>query len=646
MNFFQRQQDVRKLSRRLVILFVLAVIALVAVVDLLVVLLFLWLTDGGGVPGSILWPALLWVSGGMIVAIALTSVVRTFMLRSGGGGKVAQSLGGMLVPENTPDPRLRRLRNVVEEMAIASGTPVPEVYVLPDENGINAFAAGFTPADAAIAVTHGTLERLNRDELQGVIAHEFSHVVNGDMRLNIRLMGVLSGILVLSIIGRLMLHVRGRNPLPIIGIALIILGYIGVVVGRMIKAAVSRQREYLADASAVQYTRQTAGLTGALKKIGGLDAGSKVTNDRTEDVSHMLFGEGFSFSKLFATHPPLEQRIRTLDPTFDPAELAALRDRWAAHPPSGLLEDKHLGLAPRTGQLPPPQAAMSLRPAEVVDAIGAEFVPASPAHQRAGAIIEAIPAMLLDRARDPHTVLQLVFGLVLSNDPGARTQQLDVLSTRFGPAFATAVRDDAAITATLHPVLRLPLAELAFPVLRRRPRPEQEAVLAGLHAVIQADHRVEVFEYCLSRLLHRELYESMNRTSPWGGRRPPEETNQAIATLLALLARYGHSGVTGIEAATAAYQAGLAVVLPGMDLPFHPPAQGAVALEELWPALDGLDGPEKQFLVSAMVTVIGHDGVLTVSEIEVLRTVCAILHCPLPPLAETRPEQVARETPL
>lgn len=640
MNFFQRQQDVRRLSRRLVALFVVAVLALVAVVDLVAVVLLAYLSDGGSYLWSgPMWLTLMWVSALVVAAIGLTSLVRTVMLRNGGGGKVAQSLGGLLVPENTTDPRLRRLRNVVEEMAIASGTPVPEVYVLPNENGINAFAAGFTPADAAIAVTHGTLERLNRDELQGVIAHEFSHVVNGDMRLNIRLMGVLSGILVLSIIGRLLLHVRGRTPLPVVGIVLVVLGYIGVVVGRMIKAAVSRQREFLADASAVQYTRQTAGLAGALKKIGGLDTGSKLTNDRTEDVSHMLFGEGFSFSRLFATHPPLDQRIRTLDPTFDPAQLAVLRDRWAAHPPSGLLEDQHLGLVQPTGQLPPPQAATPLRPAEVVDAIGT-----SPAYQRAGTIIDALPRPVLDRARDPRTVLQLVFGLVLSTDPAARTKQLDVLSTWFGPAFATAVRDDAAVTDTLHPVLRLPLAELAFPVVRRRPRAEQEAVLAAIHAVIQADHRVEVFEYCLARLLHRELYESMNRTSPWGGRRSPEQTNRAIATLLALLARYGHSGIT---AAPAAYAAGMAVVLPGVQLPFQPPQQGAVSLEELWPALDALDGPEKQFLVSAMVTVIGHDGMLTVSEIEVLRTVCAILHCPLPPLAETvRPEHVSRETPL
>jgi hypothetical protein len=240
-------------------------------------------------------------------------------------------------------------------------------------------------------------------------------------------------------------------------------------------------------------------------------------------------------------------------------------------------------------------------------------------------------------------VVPLIFGLVLSNDPAARANQQAVLAARLGPALAQAAGADAAVTETLHPMLRLPLAELAFPVLRRRPRPEQEVVLAAIHAVIQADQRIEVFEYCLSRLLHRELYESMNRTSPWAGRRRPvTEIQQAIGTLLALLARFGHSGVAG---ANAAYQAGLAVALPGVHLPFQPPQQGAVALEELWPALDGLDGPEKQFLVSAMVTVIGHDGVLTVAEIEVLRTVCAILHCPLPPLAETRPEHVSRETP-
>jgi hypothetical protein len=469
-----------------------------------------------------------------------------------------------------------------------------------------------------------------------VIAHEFSHVVNGDMRLNIRLMGTLFGILVLAIIGRLLLHLRGgRNPLPIIGLALVIVGYVGVFFGRMIKAAVSRQREYLADASAVQYTRQSAGLAGALKKIGGM--GSRLRGDRAEDVSHMLFGEGFGFSKLFATHPPLVKRIQTLEPSFDQRQLESLSQQWARTPPAGLAEDEALGLAPSAPALPAPDTRLPVRPDDVVAAVGS----IAPAPQRtAGSILDAIPAPLLDRARHPEAVLPLVFGLLLAADPATRANQHAALSARYGGTLADAAVAEAGGLAGLHPVLRLPLAELAFPALRHRPRPAQEAVLACIHALIRADGRIEVFEYCLSRLLHRELYEAMHRSSPWGrqGRRAPQDvTNRAIATLLALLAQ---AGTTDQRAAGAAYLAGLARVVPGEPIPFDPPAEGAVALEGRWPALDGLDGPEKEFLVAGMVTVIGHDGVMTVSEFELLRTVCALLHCPLPPMAQARPEQV------
>lgn len=432
MNFFQRQQDVRRSSRRLVVLFVVAVVVLVVVVDLIAFLL-LGLSEQDAT--SIL-NILIGLSLFMIVAIGLTSLFRMLALRNGGGGKVARSLGGMPVPEDTTDPRLRRLRNVVEEMAIASGTPVPEVYVLPNENGINAFAAGFTPADAAVAVTHGALERLNRDELQGVIAHEFSHVVNGDMRLNIRLMGVLFGILGLAVIGRIMLSIRGeRNPLPLIGLVLMIVGYLGVFFGRLIKAAVSRQREYLADAAAVQYTRRTEGLVGALKKIGGIEEGSKLRDKRSEDVSHMLFGEGFA--SWFATHPPLARRIRTLDPTFDPAQLAQLTARWRALPPNGMHEDEVLGLAPPGERpLPPPNAPMPVRAGDVVASIGTAAVPRSATHQWAGSILAAIPAPFLDRARHPDAVLPLVFGLLMTGN--ARAAQQAIVASRFGPAVANA----------------------------------------------------------------------------------------------------------------------------------------------------------------------------------------------------------------
>jgi Zn-dependent protease with chaperone function len=630
MNFFQRQQDVRKSSRRLVVLFAVAVIVLVVVIDVIAFfLLGLSEQDAATILNMMIGLSLF-----MIVAIGLTSFFRTLVLKNGGGGKVAQSLGGMFVPENTTDPRLRRLRNVVEEMAIASGTPVPEVYVLAGEQGINAFAAGFTPADAAVAVTHGALERLNRDELQGVIAHEFSHVVNGDMRLNIRLMGVLFGILGLAVVGRVLLNIRGeKNPLPLIGLVLMIVGYIGVFFGRLIKAAVSRQREYLADASAVQYTRQTEGLVGALKKIGGLAEGAKLRDKRTEDVSHMLFGEGFA--SWFATHPPLAQRIRTLDPAFDPAQLAQLTAAWQAQPPNGMQEDEALGLAPPAERpLPPPNAPTPVHAEDVVASIGT-VVPRSAAHQRAGSIIAAIPAPFLDRARHPDTVLPLVLGLLMAGDPQVRAGQQAIVASRFGPSVANAAGQDAQALASLHPVLRLPLAELAFPALRRRPRPQQDAVLACIHALAQADGVLDLHEYCLSRLLHRELYESVHRTSPWRGRRAGRQAiNQAAATLMAVLAAVGNPGQ-----AEDAYRAGLAQLVPGQPPPFAPVPP--VALENVWPVLDGLDGPEKQYLVTGMVTVIGHDGVMTVPEIELLRTVCALIHCPLPPLAEARPEQVA-----
>ena len=308
MNFFEHQEAARRSSTRLVLLFTLAVAAIVGAVDVVV-----WLASGS--VEAVVAASLL--TG---VVIGLGSLYRIASLR-GGGAAVAAQLGGTWVPEDTRDPALRRLRNVVEEVAIASGVPVPRLFVLEQEAGINAFAAGYGTADAAIAVTRGALDRLNRDELQAVIAHEFSHILNGDMRLNIRLMGVLFGIMMLSLIGqRILLHapsVRGRNSnasavlaVMLAALVAIVIGSLGVFFGRLIQAAVSRQREYLADASAVQFTRQPAALAGALKKIAGLHAGARL-EDRAGagEVAHMLFAQGFHLAGWMATHPPLLERI-------------------------------------------------------------------------------------------------------------------------------------------------------------------------------------------------------------------------------------------------------------------------------------------------------------------------------------------------
>src|SRR5690606_28971990 len=267
-----------------------------------------------------------------------------------GGSVVAGLLGGLPVNPATDDPDERRLVNVVEEMAIASGVPVPAIYVLPGEESINAFAAGYGVHDAAVAVTRGALKHLTRDELQGVIAHEFSHILNGDMRLNIRLIGLLHGLLLLALIGRVLLRSGGRSrgrrkekggsvQVALIGLGLVLLGYIGVFFGKLIKAAASRQREYLADAAAVQFTRNPEGIAGALKKIGALGAGSRIVHPRAEELSHLYFASGLrsSFAGLFATHPPLVERIRRIDPSFSGDfegvfEAAAAREALAAGP--------------------------------------------------------------------------------------------------------------------------------------------------------------------------------------------------------------------------------------------------------------------------------------------------------------------------
>ena len=273
MNFFEHQAAARRMSSRLLLLFALAVAGIVAAVDAVA-----WLLTGSV-------QVVAFTSVATLAVIGFGSMYRIASLR-GGGDAVALQMGGVPVPEDATDLNLRRLRNVVDEIASASGVPVPRVYVLEHEAAINAFAAGYSSSDAVVAVTRGALDRLNRDELQGVVAHEFSHILNGDMRLNIRLVGVLFGILMIGLIGRKILAPgrfggRGKGAGGVLGVALvaIVVGYIGLFFGRMIKAGVSRSREVLADASAVQFTRQAQGLAGALKKIGGLHEGARL-NDR------------------------------------------------------------------------------------------------------------------------------------------------------------------------------------------------------------------------------------------------------------------------------------------------------------------------------------------------------------------------------
>lgn len=642
MDFFERERRVRAASRRLVLLFVLAVLGITVLVNVAVVVPSAYQKQS--TPQDLIGLSVL-VSGTVLLVIGGTSLVRTLALRKGGGVKVAESLGGVPLPDVLTDPKLKRYRDVVEEIAIASSMPVPVLYYLPEEAGINAFAAGYTPADAAVCVTQGSLDRLNRDELQGVIAHEFSHIVNGDMRLSIRLIGVLAGILALwvigqtvRVVGQTMTAFGGRSRdgvsggvaatgagLFALGLVVALAGWIGVFFGRLIKAAFARQREYLADASAVQFTRQTSGLTGALKKIGGLEAGSQLRSPKTESVSHMLFGEGVSIklSSLYATHPPLLARIQVLEPNFTPANLDELRSRWSAQPPNGLDEDSRMGFAgPPVQQPAPPQ----IDAREYTASVGN---PTAASYQAGARIHKAIPQHLADLAHDPNSAVPLIYGLVLDRNPNIRQVQYGIVARYHGKQVADESWRYGAELANLDPSLRLPLASITFPPLRGRPEAQTRIMTTVLGELIRAESEVHVFEYCLGTLLFVGLHETVTSASPWNSRRQNLASAQnAVCCLIAVLAQTANGDPS---AAAAAFQAGISVAYPQTRIPMLP-VRGVLALEEVWPVVDGLEGDDKATLITAVVTTITADRVVTEEESELLRTICGVLHCPVPPV--------------
>ncbi len=656
MDFFEHQAQAQRQTRFLIFMFILALIAIVITVDLVVLTLVVNMDDQSNqlvMPGVQLISAnkglIALTSLGTLGLIGMASLYRIAML-GGGGGKVARSLGGTLVSPDTQDPLRRRLHNVVEEMAIASGVPMPEVYVLEEEQGLNAFAAGFTTGDAAIAVTRGSLESFNREELQGVIAHEFSHVLNGDMRLNMRLMGILFGILVISLIGRTILrslrHTRFRSSrsnskggggiavVVALGAALTVIGYVGLFFARLIKAGVSRQREYLADASAVQFTRQTEGIAGALKKIG-YGASSLIEDSDGEEVSHMLFANGLgSFFQLYATHPPIEERIRALEPDFDPT--AYLRDQARQ---ASAREQRHGGEnAPRSSLIPAQaqahwdrlmQSLLILTPDAVSNSIGN---PQDQHIQHAAELRRLIPEQVYQATQSRIGALLLTLSLLLDQDDSIRQRQLTHLSAFFDAEALSLITRLRTDVQGLGPQFRLPLMDMAFPALKQRPREQIDAMLKLVDELILADDQVDSFEYLLSRTLLSHLQDA-ERPQRATSRRGTKLVNSLdeLHTLFSVLARLGHK--QGDEAARDAYQVGMLALLPNsIDWPdYNPPEKWVQKMDAALDKLDGLPAVAKEELVKALTITISHDARVTVSEAELLRAVCAILHCPLPP---------------
>jgi Zn-dependent protease with chaperone function len=564
------------------------------------------------------------------------SIYKTSILAAG-GGRVAQEMGGTLVPANAQDPLRRRLRNVVEEMAIASGVPVPEIYVLEEESGINAFAAGYAPGDAAIAVTRGTLELLDRDELQGVIAHEFSHILNGDMRLNNRLMGVLFGILILGLMGRMIVrgghHTRfssgrrgkGGGAIMLIGLGLAVLGWIGVFFARMIKAGVSRQREFLADASAVQFTRQPDGIANALKKIGGYSESSYLSAADPEEISHMLFGSGARFTGLFATHPPLTERIRAIDPSFRESDYPAVKPRPLS---ATMAEDSVSAMAPAASGPTPPASAGNL-PRELVASAGH---PGRDHVTFAQELRQSIPESLYDAAHSVELSLLLVIALVIDRSGESSARQLALAEEQLGSERARVVRRLHDELAAISPEYRLPLLEIAFPALKLRPEAQLEYVVKLASRLIDVDGRVDLYEYCFYRVLRTSLGQAIDPPGRQGPRRVARrDLRQAAVDLLTVVADYGHEDD---DHSQRAFEAGRAKFGKWAENHTYSSKEqySLATLDRSLDLLAALNGKGRRAMLEAITTVAVHDNEITVAEGELIRTICASLDVPLPPL--------------
>ena len=631
MDFFERQDKARRNTRLLVFYFSLAVLSLILAVNAAVSLIFTgFAATNSGDELSLPWSQaelLFWVTIGTLVVILVASVFKTLQLARG-GSVVAELLDGRLINPSTTEADERKLLNVVEEMAIASGVPVPQLYVMDDEAGINAFAAGHSASDAAISVTRGCMKMLSRDELQGVIAHEFSHILNGDMRLNLRLMGLIFGILCLTIIGRILIRTRGRkNPLPLLGVALIIIGWAGVFFGRLIQAAVSRQREVLADASAVQFTRNPAGLAGALKKIGGVTYGSRIDSPHAEEVSHLFFANGLGNS-LFATHPPLTERIRALDPSFDGKYPRVVEAMEVSQPPP-------IPAPPPSQRGEQPFAAPFIAQHAVVANIGQ----ASAQHlDYAIDFQQAIPPELQVAARDPLGAGALVCAFLLANEPSTRQRQLEDLDR----ATFDAMRDETARiwqeTQALPPQARIPLVDLALPALRRLSPQQFEQFRAATETLVASNTETDLFVYMLRKVVVRHLeahfFPQQRRVTQFYALRPLAPDCGVLLSATAY---------AGQENATAAY----AAFAPGAEwlshaarceIPWLPPDQcdlshvdGALArLSQAVPQI-------KKNVLNACAQIVAVDEVIQEGEAELLRAIADTLDCPVPPFVQ--PEQ-------
>ncbi len=674
-QFFQRQADARTNTSWLVFLFVIAVIGIVGVSAVLGYAVAEYLLPSKqqiqiGEQITQTNPYAIALISGAVAAVVILcgSLYQIIALRSGGGSGVAESLGGRPLLADSATGDERRLLNVVEEMAIASGTPVPPVYLL-DEDGINAFAAGYRPNDAVIGITRGAVNHLNRDQLQGVIAHEFSHILNGDMRINIRMIGILHGILLMALIGRMLLeslrYVGNRSSsrdskgnggivvfLLVTGLSLLVIGGIGHFMGGLIKAAVCRQREYLADASAVQFTRNPGGIGGALKRIASLASHGRITHRNAATASHLFFSQAVfeGFSQLMATHPPLEKRILAIEPQWDGSfDDQAMPKRVTAASSASM--GSKAGRKAATGGVSmafaeaPHEADDLVPPVAVREAVEHVGAPEKAHRDYSASLLQNMDTKLRQAAGDPCTARALVFALLIDrNDQVARNQIKSIETlTHSSQLTGAAQRDSArllAMTKRLLPyvqcapeAMRLPLVDLALPSLRQMSRQQYQHFAVALQALIEADRQLSIFEWALSQVLKRNLRSQFVTVSEirvlYSDLR---KLGTPVSLLLTMLARVGHQEEEHLQVAFAA----AAQHVADASAKLLPIEQCSLSqLEEALGYLRRTSERTRERLLQACTTCVASDHEVKVREAELLRGIADLLDCPMPPLVVT-----------
>ncbi len=647
MDFFDYQDDARKRTKLLVFYYAIAVFLIIAAIYFVLSLGLSYTQPAEESVSNATETYQFWnLQLFLITAFAVGTVIGLGTLYkvsslSAGGKSVAEMMGGRLISPDTTDSSERRVLNIVEEMAIASGVPVPPVYIM-EQEGINAFAAGFNPSDAVIGVTRGCVDSLTRDELQGVIAHEFSHILNGDMRLNIRLIGVLFGIILISFIGSMIFRTMlysgmgrrrssrssgkdsgGRIGIMVFGLCLMVIGAIGVFFGRLIKSAISRQREFLSDASAVQFTRNPAGIAGALKKIA--EKTSTVDSVHAEEASHMFFANGLksSMSGLLATHPPVTERIRRIDPSMleEGASKTAGRKKKSE-------VDHSSGAAPGMSGFAGSAAGQT---AHMTDRIGT-LTPENIAY--ASSLIKSIPDPLRQSIKKTPGAKAFIFCLLFTGDKTADDKRVTYLrDTIKDPEMVRALKNISPHVKSLQASARMPLVELAMSALQQMGREEYAEFKKAVDYLIAADEKMSIFEFALSRNLVRHLEPVFGRPEkiPTAYRQVKKVVPHCLP-LLAILAKYGNE--TDPKQAEQDYVAGVAKL--GLSPESYPmPNIQDDSVKVFESSLDELrkcSGKLKKTIVDGCVAAIMGNRKVTLAESELLRAVADSLNCPMPPL--------------